>query len=229
MDSLKQELAALEAKDSAAKKQYDDVHQAVFNNPEMKALVAKTTEVTEEVEVIGKRLYEMQKNVRLKFTTNGDRPEFQHRTSDFPQRTNITSTTLFYIDCAVPLRLLRKDDIQDAVKRLIAIEEEKNPEISQLNTQHLALDKDRQELWRQERELDHRLRSAYHVDDLASAEHRRMDELRKIIKNPKLAVQRVKSEDKREEARASLQRDVIIQSIYTKITTQLEQEAKKKQ
>ena len=133
LQEMKQKLEELKLKLTEALKVDEEFQQKVKTNPDIIRLEAEQRELTaQHLEVMEARETVI-KNVNSLFTTDGRYPTFAHKSTKYPQYTNIKQEVLDAIVKDVgKLYMFRNEDIITLVSNMIYIEIEKYPELTTL-------------------------------------------------------------------------------------------------
>lgn len=225
IEELKVRLAVLE-KQAAEERARDEKREKEINsNPEMVKAINDRNINKEKIKELRKKSEELEKKIKDQFLIGQypsdidaySSPQFQHKTSDWSQTTNIRDTVLFHIDCHSPLYLLTNDDVKEAVKRLINKAIDQCPELVKLKNELTTLTQLESTLYNKEREVDKKLRAQFASESKVRGLQYEIDQIKFKIVHPKKAAEQEKRDSKRNDARSNLYNSTVIDEIYGKL------------
>ena len=214
----KERLNNLEKELAKEQKIVEKKEKEINSNPEMKKLIEERRTLGQEHGSVRIRKEKLEVEIKKQFIDISPPytyPNFQHKTYDWDEETNIFDDVLDGIRQHSSLHLLRNGDIEDAVKALIDKAMSKCPELVELKSRYETLNIRTHELWEEERDLDKKLREGFHskVYDL----RQEISKIKQKIANPKKFMEQQKRGNKRDEARGKLKDPKILDDIYKKL------------
>lgn len=218
IDELKAQLVVLEKELAKEKKIVEAKAKEINSNPEMIKLIEEKRELDKEHDSVGKQKEKLEVKIKEQFieiSPSVSYPQFQHKTSEWGEETNIFDDVLDKIRQHSSLHLLRNGDIEDVVQALIDKAVNKCPELIKLKNRYDTINKRTSELWEEERILDRMLRAGFQskVYDLRG----KISKIKQQIANPKKYIEQQKRESKRDEARNKLKDPQVLDAIYKKL------------
>lgn len=218
LKELKKQLIGLEKELDVEEKKAKSKSEEINNNPKMKKLVEERKKLEKEQRVVENQLDKLKKKIQEQFfySMHGwGSPNFQHKTYEWEEQTNIHDDVLFHISNQSPLYLLRNGDIEDVVKALIEKAINKCPELVELRKRYKSLREENHRLWEAERSLERELREGFYSDIYSL--RKKISEIKNHIANPEKYVEQQKRLSKRELARNRLKDPEVIDLIYNKL------------
>lgn len=222
IEELKAQLTSLEKELAKEEKIVEKKQKEINSNPEMIKLIEERRELGKEHVSIQVQKEKLEKKIKEQFieiSSPYTSPNFQHKTSDWGEETNIFDDVLSEIGKYSHLYLLRNEDIENAVRTLIDKAMNKCPELVKLKNRYDILNKRINKLWEDERSLDKKLMQDFHsrTYDL----QQKIFKIKQQIVNPKKFIEQQKRYNKRDEARGKLKDPKILDEIYKKLEIEI--------